>query len=184
MLPFIPNKSSKHNSVTEANRFFNEFWELAPSIQLSFQLLNDRVAGHLRVAFQFLQHAENRLIRQVFFRIRFKTGLRCQGEKQLIRPGIADSINHQVHAVFRSAVGNRMHKIDIGVPAFPRKHGQSFTVQDEFNIRVGHNRNVQAKLAVFDYIEVFYNRGRRHTSIGGIPPVMFEARAADAQDAA
>lgn len=34
----------------------------------------------------------------------------------------------------------------------------------------------EAKLAVFDYIEVFYNRQRRHTSIGGIPPVTFESR--------
>jgi putative transposase len=33
-----------------------------------------------------------------------------------------------------------------------------------------------AKLAVFDYIEVFYNRQRRHTSIGSIPPVTYEAR--------
>jgi transposase InsO family protein len=36
-----------------------------------------------------------------------------------------------------------------------------------------------AKLAIFDYIEVFYNRQRRHTSIGSIPPVTFEARHAD-----
>ena len=34
----------------------------------------------------------------------------------------------------------------------------------------------EAELAVFDYIEVFYNRQRRHTSIGGIPPVTFETR--------
>ena len=33
-----------------------------------------------------------------------------------------------------------------------------------------------AKLAIFDYLEVFYNRQRRHTSIGSIPPVTFEAR--------
>jgi putative transposase len=36
-----------------------------------------------------------------------------------------------------------------------------------------------AKLAIFDYVEVFYNRQRRHTSIGSIPPVTFEARHAD-----
>lgn len=34
----------------------------------------------------------------------------------------------------------------------------------------------EAKLAIFDYIEVFYNRQRRHTSIGSIPPVTFENR--------
>jgi putative transposase len=41
-----------------------------------------------------------------------------------------------------------------------------------------------AKLAIFDYIEVFYNRRRRHTSIGSIPPITFEARHADTVDLA
>jgi putative transposase len=36
-----------------------------------------------------------------------------------------------------------------------------------------------AKLAIFDYIEVFYNRQRRHTSIGGVPPITFESRHAE-----
>jgi putative transposase len=34
----------------------------------------------------------------------------------------------------------------------------------------------EAKLAIFDYIEVFYNRRRRHTSIGGIAPITYEQR--------
>lgn len=34
----------------------------------------------------------------------------------------------------------------------------------------------QAKLEIFDYIETFYNRRRRHTSIGNIAPVEFETR--------
>jgi putative transposase len=34
----------------------------------------------------------------------------------------------------------------------------------------------EAKLAIFDYIEIFYNRQRRHTSIGSTPPVSYEAR--------
>ena len=42
----------------------------------------------------------------------------------------------------------------------------------------------EAKLAIFDYLEVFYNRQRRHTSIGGIPPVTFEARHAETLDVA
>lgn len=33
-----------------------------------------------------------------------------------------------------------------------------------------------ARLAVFDYIETFYNRQRRHTAIGSIPPVTYETR--------
>jgi transposase InsO family protein len=32
----------------------------------------------------------------------------------------------------------------------------------------------QAELAVFDYIETFYNRTRRHTSLGSVSPVAFE----------
>lgn len=31
-----------------------------------------------------------------------------------------------------------------------------------------------AKLAIFDYLETFYNRRRRHTSIGNIAPITFE----------
>ena len=34
----------------------------------------------------------------------------------------------------------------------------------------------EAKMAVFDYIEGFYNPKRRHSSIGQISPVNFERR--------
>lgn len=34
----------------------------------------------------------------------------------------------------------------------------------------------EAELAVFDYIETFYNPTRRHTSIGSVSPVAFETR--------
>jgi putative transposase len=33
-----------------------------------------------------------------------------------------------------------------------------------------------AKVAVFDYIEVFYNRIRRHSSLGKLSPEQFEQR--------
>lgn len=35
----------------------------------------------------------------------------------------------------------------------------------------------QARLAVFDYIECFYNRQRRHSSLGNLSPAEFERRA-------
>jgi putative transposase len=35
----------------------------------------------------------------------------------------------------------------------------------------------QARLAVFEYIEVFYNRQRRHSSLGYVSPVDFELAA-------
>ncbi len=37
-----------------------------------------------------------------------------------------------------------------------------------------------AKRALFDYIEVFYNHRRRHSTLGQISPVAFERRAAAA----
>jgi putative transposase len=33
----------------------------------------------------------------------------------------------------------------------------------------------EARSDVFDYIEVFYNRQRRHGHLGGLAPMMFEA---------
>jgi transposase InsO family protein len=35
----------------------------------------------------------------------------------------------------------------------------------------------QARLALFEYIEVFYNRQRRHSSLGYVSPVDFELAA-------
>ena len=34
-----------------------------------------------------------------------------------------------------------------------------------------------AKMAVFDYIEVFYDQRRRHSTLGQISPAAFERRA-------
>lgn len=34
----------------------------------------------------------------------------------------------------------------------------------------------QAQSDIFDYIESFYNRQRRHTSLGGLSPADFEAK--------
>ncbi len=36
----------------------------------------------------------------------------------------------------------------------------------------------EAKMALFDYIEVFYNQRRRHSTLGLISPAAFERRAA------
>ena len=32
------------------------------------------------------------------------------------------------------------------------------------------------KSVIFDFIEVFYNRPRRHTSLGGLSPAQFELK--------
>ena len=34
----------------------------------------------------------------------------------------------------------------------------------------------EAKLAVFDYLETFYNPRRRHSALGNVAPAAFEAR--------
>jgi len=41
-------------------------------------------------------------------------------------------------------------------------------------------RYSDAKMALFDYIEVFYNQRRRHSTLGQISPAAFERRAAAA----
>ena len=38
----------------------------------------------------------------------------------------------------------------------------------------------EAKMALFDYIEVFYNQRRRHSTLGNISPAAFERRSAAA----
>ena len=37
--------------------------------------------------------------------------------------------------------------------------------------------NGEAKMELFDYIEVFYNQRRRHSTLGQISPAEFERRA-------
>ncbi|RAO74925.1 IS3 family transposase, partial [Dyella jiangningensis] len=38
-----------------------------------------------------------------------------------------------------------------------------------------HLSHEEARSDVFDYIEIFYNRQRRHGHLGGLAPMMFEA---------
>ena len=48
------------------------------------------------------------------------------------------------------------------------------TLKNELIHRRSFETRAEAKLAIFEYIEVFYNRTRRHTSIGNVSPVEFE----------
>ena len=43
--------------------------------------------------------------------------------------------------------------------------------------------HAEARLAIFDYIESFYNRRRRHSSIGQVSPVVFEKNALESMRA-
>lgn len=59
---------------------------------------------------------------------------------------------------------------------------ESFNAILECELPVNHRFRTQreAALAVFDFIEGFYNVRRRHTSIGNIPPMEFERRMSQA----
>jgi putative transposase len=37
-------------------------------------------------------------------------------------------------------------------------------------------RAMEARTAIFSYIETFYNRKRRHSSLGYVSPIVFEER--------
>lgn len=54
------------------------------------------------------------------------------------------------------------------------------TLKVELTHRYQFQTREQAKRVIFEYIEVFYNRLRRHSSIGYISPVAFEQRLAAA----
>ena len=59
------------------------------------------------------------------------------------------------------------------------RHGEFFsTVKIELADRFASLS--EAKMELFDYIEVFYNQRRRHSTLGQISPAAFERRAAAA----
>jgi putative transposase len=50
------------------------------------------------------------------------------------------------------------------------------TLKNELVYHESYATHEQAKSSIFEYIEVFYNRQRTHSSIGYVSPVQFEAR--------
>ena len=54
------------------------------------------------------------------------------------------------------------------------------TLKNELIHRRHFQSRDQAQRAIFEYIEVFYNRSRRHTSIGNLSPMDFELQRAQA----
>ena len=55
---------------------------------------------------------------------------------------------------------------------------ESFFSTVKSELRVHFDSNGEAKMELFDYIEVFYNQRRRHSTLGQISPAAFERRAA------
>jgi putative transposase len=50
------------------------------------------------------------------------------------------------------------------------------TLETELIDRTSFRTRTEARLAVFDYIEGFYNPRRRHSSIGNLSPAQYERR--------
>jgi transposase InsO family protein len=53
------------------------------------------------------------------------------------------------------------------------------TLKEELLYRGAWPTRVAAKRAVFEYVEVFYNRQRMHSTLGYLTPVAYEARRRD-----
>lgn len=53
------------------------------------------------------------------------------------------------------------------------------TLKRELIHRTSYATRSQARTAVFEYIEVFYNRQRLHSALGYLSPVDFEAQGQD-----
>jgi len=55
------------------------------------------------------------------------------------------------------------------------------TLKEEcFEKRIFSSRN-EAKAAIFEYIEIYYNRKRRHSSLGYLSPVHYERKGYDSK---
>ena len=53
---------------------------------------------------------------------------------------------------------------------------ESFLSTVKSELGDGFDSHGQAKMDLFDYIEVFYNQRRRHSTLGQISPAEFERR--------
>jgi putative transposase len=62
--------------------------------------------------------------------------------------------------------------------AYDNAAAESFvaTLKTELLHRYSWPRRLDAELAIFDYIETFYNRKRRHSTIGQVSPMVYEDR--------
>ena len=49
------------------------------------------------------------------------------------------------------------------------------TLKTELVHHEDYRSRAEAKVSIFEYIEVFYNRQRRHSHIGQVAPLIFEA---------
>ena len=69
--------------------------------------------------------------------------------------------------------------------AFDNAMMESFwsSMQNELLDRKRWNTRLELSSAIFDYIEVFYSRQRRHSKLGYVSPVEFELSLSEKQTA-
>jgi putative transposase len=87
------------------------------------------------------------------------------------------------------AFGNRSREMEIQISmgsvgdCYDNAMAESFfaTLECELIDRTTFHTRKEAQLEVFDFIEAFYNRKRRHSSIDYLSPVNFECRSAPAE---
>jgi putative transposase len=101
------------------------------------------------------------------------------------RPG-SDVIHHSAHGCQYTsllfgercrAVGIRCSMGSVG-DCYDNAMAESFfaTLECELLARQTFSTKTQARTALFDYIEVFYNRQRRHSALGYLSPEAFDRR--------
>ncbi len=56
------------------------------------------------------------------------------------------------------------------------------TLKEEGTENEVYQTRKEAKIAIFEYIEVFYNRKRKHSSLGYLSPFEFEKRRKETKD--
>jgi putative transposase len=101
------------------------------------------------------------------------------------RPG-TDLIHHSDHGTQYTSIafGRRLRESGIAASmgsvgdCYDNALAESFfaTLETELIDRSAWANPTEARAAVFDYIEVFYNRIRRHSSLGNLSPEQFEER--------
>jgi transposase InsO family protein len=70
----------------------------------------------------------------------------------------------------------RSRGVDAGIESCQRADGSFFhTLKTELVMHCDYKTRDQARASLFDYMEVFYNRQRRHSTLNYEAPLAFEA---------
>jgi transposase InsO family protein len=81
-----------------------------------------------------------------------------------------------VHATSQRFGPGAVDGIDRGLPIYDNAMIESFwgRMQVELLDRQKWNTRIELANAIFEYLEIFHNRQRRHSSIGMLTPIEYE----------